>query len=112
MQVNCLGTPQFAAPEAWCWQLLRKSDVWSLACIAWSLLTLQQPWHGLTLSNILEEVRDKGNSLDIAAVDQDTQRLMPEVITLMQRSFHVDAYQRPSAAEWVAVLDSAIAALT
>ncbi|KAL5213895.1 hypothetical protein ABZP36_003047 [Zizania latifolia] len=85
------GTPEWMAPE-----FLRgepsneKCDVYSFGVILWELLTMQQPWSGLSPAQVVGAVAFQSRRL---AIPQDT---VPELAALVESCWDDDPRQRPS----------------
>uniref|UniRef100_A0A0D9W9B0 non-specific serine/threonine protein kinase n=1 Tax=Leersia perrieri TaxID=77586 RepID=A0A0D9W9B0_9ORYZ len=85
------GTPEWMAPE-----FLRgepsneKCDVYSFGVILWELLTMQQPWSGLSPAQVVGAVAFQNRRLPIP---QDT---VPELAALVESCWDDDPRQRPS----------------
>ncbi|KAK8552126.1 hypothetical protein V6N13_120549 [Hibiscus sabdariffa] len=93
------GTPEWMAPE-----FLRgepsneKSDVYSFGVILWELLTMQQPWSGLSPAQVVGAVAFQNRRL---AVPPNTS---PKLASLMESCWADDPAERPSFANIVDAL--------
>ncbi|PPS13401.1 hypothetical protein GOBAR_AA07191 [Gossypium barbadense] len=82
------ATPEWMAPE-----FLRgeqKSDVYSFGVILWELITMQQPWNGLSPAQVVGAVAFQNRKL---AIPPNTS---PKLISLMESCWADDPAQRPS----------------
>ncbi|XP_017603401.1 serine/threonine-protein kinase CTR1 isoform X1 [Gossypium arboreum] len=93
------GTPEWMAPE-----FLRgepsneKSDVYSFGVILWELVTMQQPWSGLSPAQVVGAVAFQNRRL---AVPPNTS---PKLASLMESCWADDPAERPSFANIVEAL--------
>ncbi|CAA3029227.1 serine threonine- kinase CTR1 [Olea europaea subsp. europaea] len=87
------GTPEWMAPE-----FLRgepsneKSDIYSFGVIIWELVTMQQPWSGLSPAQVVGAVAFQNRRL---AIPPNTS---PVLISLMESCWADDPAQRPTIA--------------
>lgn len=90
------GTPEWMAPE-----FLRgepsneKSDVYSFGVILWELVTMQQPWNGLSPAQVVGAVAFQNRRLAVP------QNISPVLASLMESCWADDPAQRPSFANIV-----------
>lgn len=90
------GTPEWMAPE-----FLRgepsneKSDVYSFGVILWELVTMQQPWSGLSPAQVVGAVAFQNRRLAIPP------NISPVLASLMESCWADDPGQRPSFASMV-----------
>ncbi|XP_022768470.1 serine/threonine-protein kinase CTR1-like [Durio zibethinus] len=93
------GTPEWMAPE-----FLRgepsneKSDVYSFGVILWELVTMQQPWNGLSPAQVVGAVAFQNRRLSIPS------NTSPKLASLMESCWADDPAQRPSFANIVEAL--------
>eukprot|EP01018_Ginkgo_biloba_P040140 Gb_11687 [translate_table: standard] len=88
---SAAGTPEWMAPE-----VLRdepsneKSDVYSFGVILWEIVTMQQPWSGLSPAQVVGAVGFQNRRL---LIPQD---MNPEIATVIESCWANDPRQRPS----------------
>ncbi|XWS23995.1 hypothetical protein CRYUN_Cryun28dG0063100 [Craigia yunnanensis] len=93
------GTPEWMAPE-----FLRgepsneKSDVYSFGVILWELITMQEPWSGLSPAQVVGAVAFQNRRLSIPP------NTCPKLASLMESCWADDPAQRPSFANIVEAL--------
>ncbi|KAK4851684.1 hypothetical protein QYF36_017508 [Acer negundo] len=93
------GTPEWMAPE-----FLRgepsneKSDVYSFGVILWELVTMQQPWNGLSPAQVVGAVAFQNRKLTIPP------NTSPVLASIMESCWADDPTQRPSFANIVDTL--------
>ncbi|KAJ7553595.1 hypothetical protein O6H91_06G104600 [Diphasiastrum complanatum] len=85
------GTPEWMAPE-----VLRdepsneKSDVYSFGVILWELVTLQQPWNGMSAAQVVGAVGFQKRRLQIP------KDVNPELVTIIESCWDSEPSKRPS----------------
>ncbi|TYH65211.1 hypothetical protein ES332_D06G040200v1 [Gossypium tomentosum] len=67
-----------------------KSDVYSFGVILWELITVQQPWNGISTAQVVGAVAFQNRKL---AIPPNTSR---KLISLMESCWADDPAQRPS----------------
>eukprot|EP01018_Ginkgo_biloba_P001230 Gb_26546 [translate_table: standard] len=88
---SAAGTPEWMAPE-----VLRdepsneKSDIYSFGVILWELVTMQQPWSGLSPAQVVGAVGFQNRRLQIP------KDMNPEIATIIESCWATDSRQRPS----------------
>lgn len=93
------GTPEWMAPE-----FLRgepsneKSDIYSFGVILWELITMQQPWSGLSHAQVVGAVAFQNRRLTIPP------NTCPVLASLMESCWADDPKQRPSSSSIVDTL--------
>ena len=87
------GTPYYASPEVWNNEPYdAKSDIWSLACITYEMLTLNPPFKAQTFDGLYKKViSGKYNKINSKYSDD-----MNELLKLL---FKVNPKERPSCGE-------------
>ena len=84
------GTPYYASPEVWKDQPYdNKSDIWSLGCVTYEMLTLHPPFRAESMDGLYEKVM-KGKYPKI------NERYSIDISELLKLLFKVDSNQRPS----------------
>ncbi|KAL2498108.1 Protein kinase superfamily protein [Abeliophyllum distichum] len=97
--MSAAGTPEWMAPE-----FLRgepsneKSDVYSFGVILWELLTMHQPWDGLSPVQVVGAVAFQNRRLEIP------QGTSPMLASLMESCWAEDPARRPSFASIIKTL--------
>jgi len=94
LAMSVVGTPLYMSPE-----LLRKqgyddrTDVWSLGCIFYELLTLSPPFGGRSWEDLSYNILNK------VPPSPSTEKYSSDLITVINRMMIKDARQRPSLRE-------------
>ena len=87
------GTPYYASPEVWRDEPYdSKSDIWSLACVTYEMLTLHPPFRAESMKGLYEKVL-KGKYQKI------NERYSNDISELLKLLFKQNAKERPSCAE-------------
>ena len=87
------GTPYYASPEVWRDEPYdSKSDIWSLACVTYEMLTLHPPFRAESMDGLYEKVI-KGKYPKI------NERYSSDISELLNLLFKVDSKQRPSCSD-------------
>ena len=87
------GTPYYASPEVWNNDTYdTKSDIWSLACITYEMLTLNPPFRAETFEGLYKKVRaGKYNKIN--------SKYSNDMNNLLKLLFKVNPKERPSCGE-------------
>ena len=87
------GTPYYASPEVWNNDTYdSKSDIWSLACITYEMLTLNPPFRAETFEGLYKKVRaGKYNKIN--------NKYSNDMNELLRLLFKVNPKERPSCGE-------------
>ncbi|KAG1667982.1 hypothetical protein FOA52_000626 [Chlamydomonas sp. UWO 241] len=103
-----IGTPVYMAPEVWTGKLYSySSDLWSLGCVLYEMMTFRVPVEGRSLADLKAKVA-RGQ---YSPVPQG--RYSPELISLCHSLLNVEPRRRPSpeailkstaASKWLRVL--------
>lgn len=84
------GTPYYASPEVWKdLPYDSKSDIWSLGCVLYEIITLQPPFRAQDMNGLFKRVT-KGAYPPIGP------NYSPEIAQIVQRMLTVEAKLRPS----------------
>ena len=87
------GTPYYASPEVWRDEPYdSKSDIWSLACVTYEMLTLHPPFRSESMKGLYEKVI-KGKYPKI------NERYSQDISDLLKLLFKLNAKERPSCDE-------------
>jgi NIMA (never in mitosis gene a)-related kinase len=87
------GTPYYASPEVWRDEPYdSKSDIWSLACVTYEMLTLHPPFRAESMDGLYEKVI-KGKYPKI------NDRYSSDISDLLSSLFRVESKQRPSCSD-------------
>lgn len=99
-----IGTVVYMSPEQTRGELLDEAtDVWSLACVMYQMLTGRLPFKGVDTYDTLNLIRDPHNSPDWRALPTNTPK---KIFRLLQRCFvKPRPYRTPSAATIVETID-------
>ena len=91
MALTCVGTPTYLSPEI-CGrqQYNSKSDIWSLGCVLYQMLTLRPPFAGRNLNQLLGQIL-RGHFLPMPA------RYSYELRTTVSQMLRKNPDERPSA---------------
>ena len=87
------GTPYYASPEVWNNDTYdTKSDIWSLACITYEMLTLNPPFRAETFEGLYKKVRaGKYNKIN--------SKYSNDMNNLLKLLFKINPKERPSCGE-------------
>ena len=84
------GTPYYASPEVWRDEPYdSKSDIWSLACVTYEMLTLHPPFRAENMDGLYQKVW-KGKYPKI------NERYSSDISELLNLLFRIDSNKRPS----------------
>ena len=84
------GTPYYASPEVWRDEPYdSKSDIWSLACVTYEMLTLHPPFRAENMDGLYQKVM-KGKYPKI------NERYSSDISELLNLLFRIDSNKRPS----------------
>ena len=87
------GTPYYASPEVWRDEPYdSKSDIWSLACVTYEMLTLHPPFRAESMKGLYEKVL-KGKYPKI------NERYSSDIADLLKLLFSINPKDRPSCDE-------------
>lgn len=111
VQASGPGTVSYAAPEA-----LRNnhvspaSDMFSLGCVLWELLSMKEPWAELggATFQIMSKIVHEQKSLRVEDISEQVREQVPLVIEELRKCFSFDPQKRPTAVHVYEVLDDAI----
>lgn len=114
LQASGPGTVSYAAPETLKTnEVSSASDMYSLGCVLWELLSLREPWlefNGAAF-RIMSAVINDRQSLSIAQIPEDVRDQLPRVIDALKLCLAYDPADRPKAVDMYDVLDDAIETL-
>ena len=87
------GTPYYASPEVWNDEPYdNKSDIWSLACVTYEMLTLHPPFRAESMDGLYEKViKGKYNKID--------NKYSEDISQMIKLMLKVNPKERPSCAE-------------
>ena len=84
------GTPYYASPEVWRDEPYNfKSDIWSLGCVIYELITLQPPFQAEDMQGLFKKV-NRGSYPKIG------KQYSKDLSNLIKMLLHVNPNQRPS----------------
>ena len=87
------GTPYYASPEVWRDQPYgSKSDIWSLGCVCYEMVTLKPPFRANDMNGLYKRVL-KGVYPPI------DHKYSADIKTVISRMLQTDARERPSCAQ-------------
>jgi len=96
---NAMGTPQYMSPEQIDGRSVdQRSDVYSVGCLAFEMLTGAEPWAGLSLSEVLQRQRN----LALPSVSISRPETPADLTTAVARCVLKDPAQRWQSAEELA----------
>ena len=84
------GTPYYASPEVWKDQLYgMKSDIWSLGCVLYEMITLKPPFQAEDMETLYKKVTK-------AEYPNIPERYSNDLRDMIRYLLQVDPHKRPS----------------